>query len=71
MLIFRSEDHVDRWCQAWKLTRGAILTLEQAWKLADAWYRDRMTPDWRRRPADAAHELFASLGLTSDFWRFG
>ncbi len=71
MLIFRSEDHVDRWCQAWKLTRGAILTLEQAWKLADAWYRDRMTPDWRRRSADEAHELFASLGLNSDFWRFG
>ena len=43
--------------------------MEQAWKLADAWYRDRLSPDWRRRAVDETHELFRSLGLTSDFWR--
>jgi hypothetical protein len=45
------------------------LSVEQAWKLADAWYRDRFSPDWRRRTVDEAHELFRSLGMTSDFWR--
>ena len=80
MLLFRSEEHqseepnseahIDRWCSAWKLPHGATLTIEQAWKLADAWYRDRMSPDWRRRTVDEAHALFQSLGLTSDFWRF-
>lgn len=70
MLIFRSEDHIDRWCKAWKLSRGATLTVEQAWKLADAWYRDRMSADWRRRTVDEAHQLFRTLGLTSEFWRF-
>jgi hypothetical protein len=80
MLIFRSEDqrsedqrveeHIDRWCSAWKLPRGATLSVQQAWMLADAWYRDRMSPEWRRRTAEEAHELFRSLGLTSDFWRF-
>jgi hypothetical protein len=43
--------------------------MEQAWKLADAWYRDRLSSDWRRRTVDEAHELFRSLGLTSEFWR--
>jgi hypothetical protein len=75
MLIFRSgdhrwEDHIDRWCSAWRLPRGATLTLEQAWKLGNAWYRNRMSVDWRRRTVEEAHELFRSLGLTSDFWRF-
>ena len=75
MLLFRSEEqcseeHVDHWCKAWRLARGATLSVEQAWQLADAWYRDRMSPNWRRRTVDEAHELFASLGLTSDFWRF-
>jgi len=86
MLLFRSEEpgsessdrqtqrrtgeHIDRWCKAWRLPRGAVLSIEQAWKLADAWYRDRMSPAWRRRTMDEAHELFRSLGLTSDFWRF-
>jgi len=75
MLLFRSEEprseeHIDRWCKAWRLGRGAVLSTEQAWMLADAWYRDRMSTAWRRRTVDEAHELFRSLGLTSQFWRF-
>jgi hypothetical protein len=69
MLIFRSEEHIEKWCKAWRLPFGAVLSLEQAWKLADAWYRDRLSPDWRRRTVDEAHALFRSLGLTSEFWR--
>jgi hypothetical protein len=75
MLLFRSEEqrtqeHVERWCKAWRLPLGATLSVEQAWKLADAWYRDRMSPEWRRRTVNEVHELFGSLGLTSEFWRF-
>lgn len=74
MLLFRSEDqekdHIDRWCKSWRLPRGETLTIEQAWRLADAWYRDRMSPEWKRHTVDEAHKLFSSLGLTSDFWRF-
>jgi hypothetical protein len=69
MLIFRSEEHIEKWCKAWRLPSGAVLSLEQAWKLADAWYCDRLSPEWRRRTVDEAHELFRSLGLTSEFWR--
>jgi hypothetical protein len=69
MLIFRSEEHIEKWCKAWRLPLGAVLSLEQAWRLADAWYRDRLSHDWRRRTVDEAHELFRSLGLTSEFWR--
>lgn len=86
MLLFRAEEqgvkewrqsedreaeaHIDRWCASWRLPRGATLTVDAAWKLADAWYRDRMSPARRRRTVDEAHALFRSLGLTSDFWRF-
>jgi hypothetical protein len=84
MLLFRSEDpatvgsleknpgrvdHIDRWSKAWRLSRGAVLSLEQAWRLADAWYRDRMSAGWRRPTADEAHELFRWLGLSGEFWR--
>jgi hypothetical protein len=69
MLIFRSEEHIDKWCQTWKLPRGATLSVEQTWRLADSWYRDRLSSGWRRRTVDEAHELFSSLGLSSDFWR--
>jgi hypothetical protein len=71
MLIFRSEEHIDNWCKTWRLPRGATLSVEQTWKLADAWYRDRLSTNWRRRTVDEAHELFRSLGLASEFWRLG
>jgi hypothetical protein len=70
MLFFRSEEHVERWCSTWRMERGAVLSLETGWQLARAWYGDdRRDPAWRRRTVEETEELFASLELTSDFWR--
>jgi hypothetical protein len=69
MLFFRSEEHVTRWCKAWGLERGGVLSLETGWKLAQAWYAaDRREPGWRRRTVEESEELFRQLGLTSSFW---
>lgn len=65
MLLFRDEEHIDRSAN----TRGATMTPEQLWRLADVWYRDRDDPSWRRRTADEAEAVFAKIGLTGDFWR--
>lgn len=69
MLAFRSEEHVKRWCESKGLDRGALLTPEQQWYLADAWYRERLGPDWRRWTPAEAEAIFAGLGLVGDFWR--
>ena len=51
------------------MPRGAILSLEQGWRLAQAWYGpDRRPADWRRKSVDEAEALFKELGLLSDFW---
>ena len=71
MLAFRSEEHVERWCRSKGLARGALLTPEQQWRLADAWYADRLAPHWRRRTPQEAGAVFAGIGLTGDFWRLG
>lgn len=69
MLLFRSEEHVERWVRQWGLPRGAVLPPEQAWQLAHAWYGpDRRAPEWRRRTIDETEALFADLGLTGSFW---
>jgi hypothetical protein len=60
---------VDRWCAARETARGAVLTLEQTWELSKRWYGSRLSPDFRRPTVDEAHEMFASVGLTGDFWR--
>jgi hypothetical protein len=70
MLLFWSEEHVERWRSAWTLPHGGTLSLAQCWRLAHAWYSpDRRKPDWRRKTVDEAEALFAQLGLTSAFWR--
>jgi len=69
MLFFRSEEHVDRWCQSWNLPRGAVLPLEKGWQLARIWYgEDRRQPSWRRRTLEETEAVFADLGLTSEYW---
>lgn len=68
MLLFRDEEHVDRWCAQWNQPRGATLTIDQAWQLAGAWYRDKMDPAWRRATVDETEGLLAKLGLTGSFW---
>ena len=70
MLLFRDEEHIDRWCARWRMPRGATLTLDTGWRLAQAWHGpDRRDPQWRRYTVDETEELFLSLGLTGDFWR--
>jgi hypothetical protein len=68
MLAFRSEAHVDRWCEQRGLERGVVFPLETCWQLARAWYDDRLSPEWRRRTPAEAEEVFTRLGLTGDFW---
>lgn len=62
-------EDVARWCTRLGRTPGAIIALETAWALAQAWYADRLHPQWRRRTAAEAQAVFTRLGLTDPFWR--
>jgi len=59
------------WCSQHRLPLGGLLSLDTAWKLALAWYHDRLNPDWQRKSLDGAMALFKELGLTGEFWRLG
>ena len=69
MLLFRSEEHVDRWVEESGRPRGTTMSVEQQWHLARLWYRHRLEPDWRRPTPGEAEAIFAEVGLTGDFWR--
>ena len=70
MLVFRSEDHIKKWCKDWRFAQGAVMGLGQCWRLAQAWYSpDRRDPAWRRFTAEEAQNIFRSVGLTGEFWR--
>lgn len=69
MLLFRDEEHVDRWCRMRDLPRGAVFTPEQCWRLAHGWYKDKLKRDWRRHTVEETEGLLADVGLTGSFWR--
>jgi hypothetical protein len=69
MLLFRSEQHVDRWCTQWNRARGGTLTLSQGWRLAKEWYEDRLSPDWQPKTVAEAEAAFARIGLLGEFWK--
>ena len=68
MLLFRSEEHVDRWCAKTGSPRGASFSTEQAWRLAQDLYGDRLSLSWRRLTAQEYEEMFARAGLRGEFW---
>ena len=71
MLLFRSEEHVRRWTERRVRSMGATLTPEQGWRLAQAWYEDRLSPDWTRKTPEEARAVFQEVGLTGPFWDLG
>jgi hypothetical protein len=68
MLLFRDEEHCGRWRRQWSQPLGAFLTIDQAWRLAQAWFGRKMERDWRRATLEETELLLAGLGLKGAFW---
>jgi hypothetical protein len=68
MLLFRSEETVNSWCEARGIPRRPLISLAQLWQLAVHWYANRLTVESRRPAADEMVSIFASIGLTGPFW---
>lgn len=68
MLLFRSEETVDRWCEKHGVPRRPLVTLDQLWQLAVRWYANRLTAESRRPAPDEMAGIFAGIGLVGDFW---
>ena len=69
MLLFRSEEHVDRGCRIREIPRRPLITLEQLWELAVAWYSNRLAPEARRPMGAEIAAIFEKLGVTGPFWK--
>ena len=60
---------MDRWCAEFRVARGAVVPLDQVWRLSGPWYVDRLNEDWRPKTPDVIERLIADAGLTGDFWQ--
>jgi hypothetical protein len=69
MLVFRSEAHVDRWLAGRQ--GGATISITKLAELAQAWWGDRLAPEWRPHTREQNQAILDGLGLTGPFWRIG
>ena len=60
---------MDRWRAEFRVARGAVVPLDQVWRLSGPWYANRLDEDWAPRTPEAIERLLSEAGLTGDFWR--
>ena len=67
MNLFRSEEHIERWLAG--RSPGATISVTTLSDLAQAWWSDRLAPDWRPHTRDQNQAILDSVGLTGPFWQ--
>ena len=68
MLLFQSEEWIDKWCKRNKLESGEVLTINKVWELSKLWYHNRLSLDYHGRNIEQVKEIFEQTRLTSSFW---
>jgi hypothetical protein len=66
MNLFRSEEHIARWLRGRE--PGATIPVTQLAELAQAWWNDRIAPDWQPHTREQNQAILERLGLTGEFW---
>ena len=67
MNLFRSEEHIGRWLGGRE--PGETISAAKLSELAQAWWHDRLAPDWVPHTRDQNTAILEGLGLTGEFWR--
>jgi hypothetical protein len=68
ILFFTGEAKVEEWCARHGRPKGALLDMRKAIGLADRWFGDYASPEWRRKTPDQALAIFEELELDPEFW---
>jgi hypothetical protein len=69
MNLFRSEEHIRRWLG--DRSAGVTTSAGKLSELAHAWWKDRLSPDWRPHTREKNQAILDELDLVGDFWRLG
>jgi hypothetical protein len=68
ILLFSPQTKIDAWCTRHGHPTGSILDIKTGVGLAERWFGDYLSPEWRRKTPDQAARIFDELGLDRSFW---
>jgi hypothetical protein len=66
MNLFRSEEHIARWLG--ERRPGATIAVSKLAQLAQAWWDDRISPEWQPHTREQNVAILEGLGLVGEFW---
>jgi hypothetical protein len=66
MNLFRSEEHLRRWLGDRR--PGMTLPITTLAALAEAWWSDRLVPNWTPHSREQNQAILDELGLTGEMW---
>jgi hypothetical protein len=69
ILFFSSQARIDSWRARHGHPPGSSLDIGAAIRLAELWFGDYASPDWVRKTAERANQIFTELGLDRSFWQ--
>jgi len=67
MNLFRSGEHIARWVGERK--PGATIPVTKLSELAQAWWHDRLSPEWEPHTREQNTAILEAVDLTGEFWR--
>lgn len=67
--LFCTRHHAERWTAGNAPGHGYIADARTVWDLAQAWYGDRLNPNFEPHSREHNQRLLAERGLTGEFWR--
>ena len=66
MLVFRSEAHVTSWLDG--RPPGATISISKLAELAEAWWGNRLAPEWQPRTREQSQAILDRIELSGPFW---
>ena len=68
ILFFTSQANIGAWCERHGHPQGGILDIDTGIRLAERWFGDYASPEWRRKTPEQAAAIFSELALDPSFW---
>lgn len=69
MLVFDSEEEIDRWTKRHNIPKGDIQPIANVWAFSKKWYGNHLNPDWKKWTMEEAKAIFQEFNLTNETWQ--
>ncbi|GAA3788515.1 alkylmercury lyase family protein [Micrococcus endophyticus] len=66
--LFCTREHAEQWTAEHAPGQGYVAAARTVWDLAQAWYGDRIDPDFTPHTREHNQRLLEERGLTGEFW---